>query len=298
MQRSDGAAPPKASRHDVTLRQVRTTHAGVLQSPQLIGGLRAGQHQRRHFARQTATARDLQCRDEHGVKHGQVDIHLPLLQHDSFKEPNTTSCRNAATSGKSSCTLSAPPAAGRPAAHPPAAAPPPTRMPPRPPPPAPAPPCAAAGRTLQEVRRTTLMLTSSAACHTPRRTACPRCQQRTTTGEPSNACGTPGRPAEASTASKASDSEGCWRGGRRTAAPQRTLAARQHGGVLAGEVGAGERQQRAVAALAACREARRQRQHARVYALAAGDAQHVQQAAVPHQGHLVEQLQLQHDIMQ
>ena len=40
--------------------RVRTTHAGVLKSPQLIGGLRAGQHQRRDGARQTAATRDLQ----------------------------------------------------------------------------------------------------------------------------------------------------------------------------------------------------------------------------------------------
>lgn len=46
--------------------RVRTTHAGVLKSPQLIGGLRAGQHQRRDGARQTAATRDLQHQDEEG----------------------------------------------------------------------------------------------------------------------------------------------------------------------------------------------------------------------------------------
>jgi hypothetical protein len=74
---------------------------------------------------------------------------------------------------------------------------------------------------------------------------------------------------------------------------ERTIAAREHSGILAGEVGAGERQQRALAALVVRHEARRQRQHAWVHPLAARGAQHVQQAAAAHQGQLVKQLQLQ-----
>lgn len=70
-----------------------------------------------------------------------------------------------------------------------------------------------------------------------------------------------------------------------------TVAAGQHGGVPAGEVGAGEGDQGAL--LPGRQEARRQRQHAGEHARAGAGAQHAQHAAAPHQRHLVKQLQLQ-----